>query len=243
MFIENLRHAKNKWRVLVGILMGLIVISLLATFSYAGRSVGVSGSSDSDSSVLATAEATAENAAKAAKDADGDMTVQGDAAAAFLSLAAYQELFLEDPADSYKEALKYAQAMVTACGDTQEPDYDCAYGYELSAYAGLGDSASLSAAFNESLKFVDIDQTYLDSYFGLMSGLEAYDQFVADMDGVNEKLEKQAAKEPAKDKKEKAKAKESEDGVMAEEEMSASDLIEYVQQLVNQANLSVSSAE
>ena len=79
MFIENLRRAKSKWRVGIGILMGLIVISLLATFSYAGNSMTASASG-SDVGILAAAETKAEDAETSAKNAADDATVQGEAA-------------------------------------------------------------------------------------------------------------------------------------------------------------------
>ena len=78
MFIENLRRAKSKWRVGIGILMGLIVISLLATFSYAGNSMTASASG-SDVGILAAAETKAEDAETSAKNAADDATVQGEA--------------------------------------------------------------------------------------------------------------------------------------------------------------------
>ncbi len=245
MFIENLRRAKSKWRVWIGILMGLIVISLLATFSYAGNNLNASAG-NTDTSILASAETMAENAESAAKKADNDATVQGEAAAAYLSLAGYQELYLEDPTDAYEKALTYAQNMVTACGSVESPDYESAYDYVLRAEAGLEDVEGLSASFQESLAVLDISQAYLDTYFNYMSSLDAYDQFISDMDAVTEKLEPLAAEEPAEDEEEE-KAEEGEEAqesdAMNAEEMTPSELLDYTAELVRQATVAKDSAE
>lgn len=191
MFIENMRHAKNKGRIWVGILMGLILISLFITYANIGGTSGL-GASSSDSGPYATAESTAKNAASAAKADKKDMDAQGTAASAYLNLAAYQNLYLEDGTKSYKKALKYAEAMVTACASAKEPDYATAYGYEFSAYQGLGDADGLSAAFNASLKKVTLSENYLNSYYTAMSALKAYDQFNTDMATVSDLLNKAA---------------------------------------------------
>ena len=78
MFIENLRRAKSKWRIWIGILMGLIVISLLATFSYAGNSMNASAASSGDTGILASAEAKADEAGKA--DGAGKNRAEADGA-------------------------------------------------------------------------------------------------------------------------------------------------------------------
>lgn len=239
MFIEGLRKAKNKWRILVGVLMGLIIISLLATFSYAGRSVNVSDTNTGDATVLSSVEETAKSAGDAAKKADGDITVQGDAAAAYLNLGAYQDLYLEDSGDSYKKALEYAKNMVAACGSAKDPDYVTAYGYEFSAYQGLGDEKGLSEAFNESLSVVDIDESFLNSYYSAMSGLKAYDAFIADMDTVTKKLEALAKEEPAAEEDKTAEDSENTDDNTAadsSEDMTASELLDVVSGLVDSAN-------
>lgn len=244
MFIEGLRKAKNKWRILVGVLMGLIIISLLATFSYAGRSVNVSDTNTGDGTILSSVEETAKSAGSAAKKADGDITVQGDAAAAYLNLAAYQDLYLEDSKDSYEKALEYAQNMVEACGSAKDPDYATAYGYEFSAYQGLGDEKGLSDAFNESLSVVDIDESFLNSYYSAMSGLKAYDAFIADMDAVTKKLEALAKEEPAAEEdKTTEDTEDTEDSENTDstadsssEDMTASELLEVVSGLVDNAN-------
>lgn len=244
MFIENLRRAKSKWRVWIGILMGLIVISLLATFSYAGNNLNASAAS-TDAGLLESAEQMAEDAEKAAKAAANDSTLQGEAAAAYLSLAGYQELYLEDPADAYKKALVYAENMVAACGNVESPDYNTAYGYVLDAEAGLKDAESLSSAFVDSLSVVDIDETYLRSYFNYMSALNAYDQFITDMDAVTEKLEALAAEEPAES--DDAEADETEDGDEAadneSEAKTPAELLNSAAELVRQATVARDTAE
>lgn len=245
MFIENLRHVKNKRRILIGVLMGLIVISLLLTFANFGGSLNVSANASSN--YLAEAEATADSAAASAKAAGDDIEAQGTAASAYLSLAVYQELFLEDSNKSYEKALKYGQAMVTACAKAEEPDYETAYGYEFSAYQGLADADGLSAAFHESLNNVTISQSYLDSYYSAMSTLGANDQFVTDMESVTDILNKQAAKEEtaggeeaaANEEDKDSEDEDSEEGEdAATEAVSASDLIAYVANLVSQATAS-----
>lgn len=242
MFIENLRHVKDKRRILVGILMGLIMISLVATFAYVGSDFGVSAGTSSD--YLAESEAAAKSAAATAKAAKGDMEAQGTAASAYLSLAVYQELFLEDNSKSYEKALKYSQAMVAACAKAEKPDYETAYGYEFSAYQGLADADGLSAAFNESLDTIDLSESYLDSYYSAMSALGANDQFVADMETVTSLLNDQAAKEGAGSGEEAAADKDSAEGEdsgdAAAEDVSAADLIAYVAGLVSQATASTS---
>lgn len=243
MFIENMRHAKNKRRFLVGILMGLIMISLVATFAYVGSDFGVSADTSSD--YLATAESTAESAASEAKSAKDDMEAQGTAASAYISLATYQDLFLEDNAKSYEKALKYGQAMVAACANADKPDYETAYGYIFSAYQGLDDAKGLSAAFNESINNFDITQSYLDSYYSAMSALGANEQFVTDMKAVTSLLnDKQAEEEAAGGSEEAAEDEKSEDSKDGEdtgtEEVSTSDLIAYVAQLVSQATATTS---
>lgn len=230
MFIEGMRRAKNKWRVGVGVLLGLIVISLVLSFAFFGSSIqGVSDGSDAASGILESAEASAESAAEAAKDADGDMTVQGQAAASYLSLAAYRELYLEDPADAYKEALKYAQNMVDACGGTESADYDTAYGYVIRANAGLGDVDALSAAFLESLSYVTLDESYIQSYYSAMSALDADEQFIADMDEVKSVLNGQIKDEPAED--EPAEGEYGEEATDGEESTPAT-VLEYVEELI-----------
>lgn len=246
MFIEGMRRAKNKWRVGVGVLLGLIVISLVLSFAFFGSSIqGVSDSSQA-TGILESAEAAAEAAAQSAKDADGDMTVQGQAAASYLSLAAYCELYLEDPADAYKEALKYAQNMVKACGGTEAADYNTAYGYVISANAGLGDVDALSAAFLESLSLVTLDESYIQSYYSAMSALGATDQFVADMDEVKSVLKEQIKEEPAEE--EAADDEDGEDGEDGEETVEAEEatpaaLLEYVEELITSAKAEQNTAE
>lgn len=236
MFIENLRHVKNKRRILVGTLMGLIMISLVATFAYVGTDFGVSASTSAN--YLAEAEAAAKNAAAIAKAADGDVEAQGTAASAYLSLAAYEELFLEDNSKSYEKALKFSQAMVAACAKAETPAYETAYGYEFSAYQGLRDAAGLSAAFNESLGVFDVSQSYLDTYYAAMSALSANDQFVADMETVTGLLSEKAMQEGA-DSGEAVTEGDAEDGGEGAdtpaENVSAGDLIAYVATLVSQA--------
>ncbi len=243
MFIENLRHVKNKRRILIGVLMGLIVISLLLTFANFGGSLNVSADASSD--YLVKAEATAESAAASAKAAKGDMEAQGTAASAYLSLAVYQELFLEDNSKSYEKALKYGQAMVTACAKAEKADYATAYGYEFSAYQGLADADGLSAAFHESLDTVDLSESYLDSYYSAMSALGANDQFVTDMKTVTNLLSEEAEKEGTDSGEEATTDNDSEASEDSEgsedtptEEVSASDLIAYVANLVSQATAS-----
>lgn len=237
MFIENLRHVKNKRRILIGVLMGLIAISLVLTFANFGGNFNVSAGTSSD--YLAEAEAAADSAAASAKAAGDDMEAQGAAASAYLSLAVYQELFLEDNSKSYEKALKYGQAMVAACAKAEEPDYETAYGYEFSAYQGLADADGLSAAFNESLDAFDISQSYLDSYYSAMSALGANDQFVSDMETVTNMLSDEAAKEGTDSGEEAAANEEDEDSEDSAdtptENVSASDLIAYVANLVSQA--------
>ncbi|MGM9566747.1 MAG: hypothetical protein ACI3W6_01020 [Clostridia bacterium] len=239
MFIENLRRAKSKWRVGIGILMGLIVISLLATFSYAGNSMNASSAS-SDTGILASAEAMAEDAEKSAKNAADDATVQGEAASAYLSLAGYMELYLEDPSDAYEKALKYAQNMVTACGSVESPDYESAYGYVLEAQAGLEDADGLSSAFLESLNVMEISEDYLNTYYNYMSSLDAYDQFITDMDTVTEKLEALAADEPEEEESEET---EDEEETGNDEAKTPAELMDYAAELVRQATVARDSAE
>ena len=241
MFIENLRRAKSKWRVGIGILMGLIVISLLATFSYAGNSMTASASG-SDVGILAAAETKAEDAETSAKNAADDATVQGEAASAYLSLAGYMELYLEDPTDAYENALKYAENMVEACGSVQSPDYESAYGYVLEAQAGLENAEGLSSAFLESLDVMDISEDYLNTYYNYMASLDAYDQFIADMDTVTEKLESLAADEPTEEESEKTEASEDSESV-EDEKMTPSDLLDYAEELIRQATTAKDSAE
>ena len=192
MFIENMRHAKNKGRIWVGILMGLILISLFITYANVGGKSGLGASSSNSSGPYATAESTAKSAASDAKADKNDMDAQGTAASAYLSLAAYQNLYLDDGTKSYNNALKYAEAMVAACASAKEPDYATAYGYEFSAYQGLGDADGLSAAFNASLKKVTLSEDYLNSYYTAMGALKAYDQFNTDMAAVTDLLNKEA---------------------------------------------------
>ena len=224
MFIEGLRRAKNKWRIVVGILMGLIIISLLLTFANFGNKVDSSGIAK-DSSPLGVAETTAENTAASAKAADGDMTVQGEAAAAYLSLAAYQNLYLEDPAKSYEQALVYAQNMVEACGSVKDPDYETAYTYKISALAGIGDAEKLSAAFNESLSHVELSQGYLQAYAQAMMKLDANEQLVTDLTAAQEQI----AANPDK----KSETAENEDEAAVSEE--PQDLSSYIDTLITQA--------
>lgn len=244
MFIENLRHAKNKGRLWVGILMGLIVISLVATFAYVGSDYGVSANTSSD--YLTTEEDTAKSAASAAKADDTDMDAQGTAASAYLSLAIYQDLYLEDNTKSYEKALEYGQAMVTACASADEPDYETAYGYEFTAYQGLADADSLSSAFNESLDQFDITESYLDTYYSAMSTLGAYDQFVTDMESVTSLLNDKLAEEEAAGGDEEATDDEDADsedsGDTDTEDVSTSDLIDYVATLVSEATAASTSA-
>ncbi|MGI5873987.1 MAG: hypothetical protein ACOX8R_04935 [Bacillota bacterium] len=225
MFIEGLRRAKNKWRIVVGVLMGLIVISLLLTFANFGNKVDTSGVA-TNTTALTAAETAAENAASAAKSASGDMTVQGEAASAYLTLAAYQDLYLEDPAKSYQKALTYAKAMVEACGSTQEPDYETAYGYEFSALKGLGDGEGLSAAFNESLGAVTVSQDYLNSYAAAMIAVGANEQLVTDLETVKTKL----AEDPTIAAEDEA-AEDGGDETAAEEP----DLNTFIDSLIEQA--------
>lgn len=238
MFIENLRRTKKKWRVGIGILLGLIVISLLATFSYAGNSVNT-GSVPTETTVLAEAEAVAENAAEAAKNAANDVTIQGKAAAAYLSLAGYQALYLEDTAKAYEQAGDYARNMISACGTVENPDYETAYDYLMKAQFGLGDAQSVSAAFNESLKVVEINETYLNSYFNMMTALNANEQFITDMDAVQAKLKPLADKEPKADKN-ADKGKEDKAG---DTEKTPSELMDYAAELVQQATVAQNSQE
>lgn len=234
MFIEGMRRAKNKWRIGVGVLLGLIVISLVLSFAFFGSSIqGVSDSSNAATGILESAEASAESAAEAAKDADGDMTVQGQAAASYLSLAAYRELYLEDSADAYKEALKYAQNMVDACGGTEAADYDTAYGYVISANAGLGDVDALSAAFLESLSYVTLDESYIQSYYSAMSALDANEQFIADMDEVKSILNEQVEDEPAEE--DSAEGEDDEESTETEGSTPAA-VLEYVEELIASVN-------
>lgn len=230
MFIENLRHAKNKGRLWVGILMGLIVISLVATFAYVGSDYGVSANTSSD--YLTTAEDTAKSAASAAKADAADMDAQGTAASSYLSLATYQDLFLKDNTKSYEKALKYGQAMVTACAGADKPDYETAYGYEFSACQGLADADGLSSAFNESLDKFDITESYLNSYYGAMSTLGAYDQFTTDMATATDLLNK--------------KVDSGDDTTTTDSsgnEVTTSDLIAYVASLVTEASSAQSGTD
>ncbi|MBR5329412.1 MAG: hypothetical protein IKV45_04315 [Firmicutes bacterium] len=198
MFIEGVRRAKNKWRIGVAVLLGLIIVSLVLSFAFFGSSIG--GAADSaPSDILGSAEYTAEAAAEAVKGAEGDMTVLGQAASAYLSLAAYQVLYMEDPTKAYKEALKYAEEMVAACGSTEAADYNTAYGYVLQANAGLGDAAALSTAFNASLDVVTIDESYINAYYNYMDALGATEQFMNDMETVKAILEPLAEDAPAED--------------------------------------------
>ena len=243
MFIENLRRAKSKWRIWIGILMGLIVISLLATFSYAGNSMNASAASSGDTGILASAEAKADEAGKAAKNAAGDATVQGEAAEAYLSLAGYQELYLEDTADAYEKAREYAENMVAACGSVESPDYESAYGYLMEACSGLGDAEGLSSAFQDSLKVMDISESYLNSYFNYMSALSAYDQFITDMDAVTEKLEALAADEPEEEEADETEESEDEEETGNDEAKTPSELMDYAAELIRQATVARDSAQ
>lgn len=221
MFIENLRNVKDKRRVLIGVLLGLIILSLLLTFAYFGSDIGVSADNGSTGDFLKDAENAAKIAGDVADKSD-DMEAQNEAASAYFALAGYQVLHLEDATKSYKKALKYAEAMVAACGSAEAPDYETAYGYEIKAYAGLKDAQGLSAAFNESLEFVELNQSYLSTYNTAMTELDAQEQFIADMETVTAKLQEQAKAEP------KADDEDAEEST----EMSASQLIDYVASLV-----------
>jgi hypothetical protein len=241
MFIENLRHVKNKRRLLVAILMGLIMISLVATFAYVGTDYGVSANTSAD--YLASAEEGAKSAESAAKADASDVDAQESAVYAYLSLAAYQELYLEDNAKSYEKALKYAQAMVAAYADADEPNYEAAYSYEISAYRGLADADGMSDAFNESLGAFDLTQSYLDTYYSAMSTLGANDQFVADMETVASMLKDQLEEGETAGSEEEAT--EDEDSEASEETgaVTASDLLDYVATLVGEATGTTDTTE
>jgi tetratricopeptide (TPR) repeat protein len=183
MFIEGIRHAKKKWRAGVAVLLGLIIVSLVLSFAYFGQSVGTAPTAEGGNP-LETAEIAAENAAAAADEAAGDATVLGSAAEAYLSLAAYQELYLEDASKSYEAALDYAQQMVTACGSTPDADYATAYSYVFEAYMGLGDADGISAAFNEALTVVTLDQNFVNTYYQYMYSLGAYDLILVDLEAA-----------------------------------------------------------
>ncbi|MBQ1252688.1 MAG: hypothetical protein IIY02_07210 [Firmicutes bacterium] len=183
MFIEGIRHAKKKWRAGVAVLLGLIIVSLVLSFAYFGQSVGTAPTAEGGNA-LETAEIAAENAAAAADEAAGDATVLGSAAEAYLSLAAYQELYLEDASKSYEAALDYAQQMVTACGNTPDADYATAYSYVFEAYMGLGDADGISAAFNEALTVVTLDQNFVNTYYQYMYSLGAYDLILVDLEAA-----------------------------------------------------------
>jgi hypothetical protein len=233
MFIENMRHAKHKKRWLVGIILAAVLVGLFAMYGNLGNNLGISSSSSNDA--LSTAQDTAKSAASAAKSSEDDMDAQGTAASDYLSLAAYQSLYLEDNTKSYEKALDYAKAMVTACGSAETPDYETAYGYEFSAYEGLGDADGLSSAFNESLSYVDLTESYLSTYYSAMSSLEAYDQFNTDMDTVTTKLEKLEAKEGSS-----STTTDSED---ESETVTTSDLIDYVASLVSESTSAAAESE
>ena len=131
--------------------------------------------------------------------------------------------------------------MVAACGSAKDPDYVTAYGYEFSAYQGLGDEKGLSDAFNESLSVVDIDESFLNSYYSAMSGLKAYDAFIADMDAVTKKLEALAKEEPAAEEDKTTEDTEDSENTdstadSSSEDMTASELLEVVSGLVDNAN-------
>ena len=237
MFIEGVRRAKNKWRVGVGILLGLIIVSLVLSFAFFGSSIGGVSETAQSTDILESAELNAEAAAAAVKDAEGDMTVIGEAAAAYLSLAAFQELYLADSADAYKEALNYAEQMVAACGSTEAADYETAYGYVLEANYGLGDAAALSTAFLESLDFVTISETYINSYYQMMSTLGATEQFITDMDAVKAVLEPQVEEVPV----EEGEAEEGEEG--DNESGTPAAVLEYVDELLVSAKVENATAD
>lgn len=224
MFIENMRHAKHKKRILVAFLMVAVAVGLFAMYGNVGSSSGISSGSSSSTSALTTAEDTADSAASDAKSNETDMDAQGMAASAYLSLASYQTLYLQDSAASYKKALKYAEAMVTACGSAETPDYTTAYGYEFSAYQGLDDADGLSAAFNESLTNVELNETYLNTYYTAMSAVSAYDQFTTDMATVTDLLNEK-----------EASGDDTTTTDSSGNEVTTSDLIDYVASLVTQA--------
>ena len=242
MFIEGLRRAKKKWRIGVGVLLGLIIISLVLSFAFFGSSIGVSETPQA-TDILEAAELNAEAKADAVKDAEGDMTVIGDAAAAYLSLAAYQDLYLHDSADAYKEALDFAQQMVAACGSTEAADYNTAYSYVMEANFGLGDAAALSAAFNESLALVTIDESYINSYYQMMSALNALEQFSTDMDAVKAILEPQVEDADAPAEGEEAVAEGEEDNETPGETGTPAAVLEYVDELLTSAKLELDTAE
>lgn len=227
MFIEGLRRAKSKWRIGVSILLGLIIVSLVLSFAYFGQTMGGTGVTET-ASPLEAAESAAETAAAAANDAAGDATVLGNAAAAYLSLAAYQELYLEDSADSYAAALDYANQMVAACGTTPEADYATAYSYVFEAYMGMGDAAGLSAAFNEALKVVTLDESFIDTYYRYMNVLGDNELLIADLTTAKDLADKAA---PAED--ETAAEGEAEEGE-ATEEVSLS---QHIEDLIVSANV------
>lgn len=237
MFIEGVRRAKNKWRIGVGVLLGLIIVSLVLSFAFFGSSIGGVSDTPEATDVLESAELNAEAAAEAVKDAEGDMTVIGQAAAAYLSLAAFRDLYLQDSADAYAEALKYAEQMVAACGATEAADYNTAYGYVLEANFGLGDAAALSAAFTESLDYVTIDESYINGYYQKMSALGASEQFIADMEGVKAILEPQVGEAPAED------AEETEDNEAPGETGTPAAVLEYVEELLVSARVENATGE
>ena len=234
MFIEGMRRAKKKWRIGVGILLGLIIISLVLSFAFFGSSIGVSDTAQ-PTDILESVEYSAEAAADAVKDAEGDMTVLGQAAAAYLSLAAYQDLYLVDSADAYREALNYAEQMVAACGSTESADYNTAYGYVLEADFGLGDAAALSAAFVESLAYVTIDESYIQSYYQKMSELGDLVQFQADMEEVKAILEPQVGEAPAEDTEE--------DEETPAETGTPASVLSYVEDLLDAVRIELDTAE
>ena len=232
MFIEGIRHAKKKWRVGVAILLGLIIVSLVLSFAYFGQSVGTAPDAQGGNP-LETAELTAENAAAAADEAAGDATVLGSAAAAYLSLAAYQELYLEDASDSYAAALDYAQQMVTACGTTPDADYISAYSYVFEAYMGLNDAAGLSAAFNEALNVVTLDMDFINTYYQYMYALGAFDLIVTDLEAAKAIAETDA---PAVEEgAEEAEGEETEDAPKS--------LVESIDELIVSARVTSETGE
>ena len=89
---------------------------------------------------------------------------------------------------------------------------------------------------------MDISEDYLNTYYNYMASLDAYDQFIADMDTVTEKLESLAADEPTEEESEKTEVSEDSESV-EDEKMTPSELLDYDEELIRQATTAKDSAE
>ena len=88
---------------------------------------------------------------------------------------------------------------------------------------------------------MDLSESYLNSNFNYMSELNAYDQFITDMEAAKAKLEDLAADEP--EEEEEAEESEDEEETGNDEAKTPSELMDYAAELIRQATVARDSAQ